>query len=141
MFHLIVTASLENIVETNQVALDIRVRIRDGITHPGLRSEIHNHREMVLGEKIIDNALVGNVCFHEGPVPAQCLDFLKSAVFDIYVVIICYGVYSDDFDILKFMKQSFHQIAADKSCSTGHEDCLSVHGDIVFQHIRPLSLS
>ena len=128
-------ASLKNIVETYKVALDIRVRIRDGITNTGLRSEIHNHREMILREKFIDNALVGNVRLHEGPVPAQCLDFLESAIFDIYVVIICYGVYSDNFDILKFLKQSFHQIAADKSGSTCHEDCLSVQGDIVFQHL------
>lgn len=88
--------NLENIVETYQVALDIRVRIRDGITNTSLRSEIHNHREMILGEKLIDNALVGNVRLHEGPVPAQCFDLLKSAVFDIYVVIICYRINSDD---------------------------------------------
>ena len=134
MFYLVVAASFQDIVETDEVALDVGVRVRNRITHTGLRREIHHHRKMMLREKVVDNAFVGNACFHEGPVAVQCLDFRQSAIFDVYIVIVCDRVYSDDFYVGEFIEKSLDQIAAYESGCTGHQNGFPVQRNIVFYH-------
>ena len=65
MLHGIVTASLQDVIEPYDVRLDIGVRIGDGITHPGLGSQVHHHCRAVFLKNAVDGRLVGDVTLDE----------------------------------------------------------------------------
>ena len=44
------TAGFQNVVESDEVALDVSVRVRDGIADAGLCGEVHDDGEVVLLE-------------------------------------------------------------------------------------------
>ena len=63
-------AGFEDIVEADEVALDVGVRVRDGIADAGLGGEVHDDGEVVLFEQAVDGGLVGEVRFDECPLLA-----------------------------------------------------------------------
>ena len=58
-------AGLQDVVEPDHVALDVRIRILDAITDTGLSGKVHNDIELVFIEEAIDESLVGEVSFDE----------------------------------------------------------------------------
>ena len=58
MLHGIVAASFEDIVETNDVALNVDVRILDAVAHTGLGRKVDHDIELVLSEELVDKFLV-----------------------------------------------------------------------------------
>ena len=47
-------ASLQDIIESNQIALDIAIRIGDAVTHSSLRSKVDYHFYLVFCENLLD---------------------------------------------------------------------------------------
>ena len=50
VFDFVVAAGFQNVVESDEVALDVGVRVRDGIADAGLCGEVHDDGEVVLLE-------------------------------------------------------------------------------------------
>ena len=71
MLDFVMTASLEDVVKTDEIAFDVCVRVCDAITDTGLSCEIDNHGEVILVKKVIDNIPVCNARLHECPVSIQ----------------------------------------------------------------------
>lgn len=92
-------AGFEDIVEADEVALDVGVRVRDGIADAGLGGEVHDDGEMVLFEQAVDGGLVGEVRLDECPFLAgrggEGFDFLESLVLDVHVIVVGDGVEAD----------------------------------------------
>ena len=65
MLHRVVTASFENVVETNHVGLDVRVGVLNAIAYSRLRGKVDNNIKVALGKKIINKSFIGNVAFDE----------------------------------------------------------------------------
>ena len=68
MFHLMVTARLENVVEPDEVALDIGVGIGDAVAHACLGGQVDHYCYLVFGEDCLHGCLVGDGGVDEGPV-------------------------------------------------------------------------
>ena len=119
-------ASFKDVIESYKVALDVGIRICDTVSNSGLSCKIDNHGEVILFKKFIDSGFIGNVCFDESPVFAEVFDFLQTPVFDIDIVVISDGIYSDDLDGFKFFEQPLYEIAANKTGSPSHENCLAI---------------
>ena len=62
-----VSACFQDVVESDEVALDVGIRVRDGIADAGLGGEVHDDGEVVLLEQAVDGGLVGEVRFDECP--------------------------------------------------------------------------
>ena len=60
MLHGIMSARFQDVVETYDVALDIHVRVLDGVPNPRLGSEVDHHVEVILGKETVNESLVGN---------------------------------------------------------------------------------
>ena len=98
MLDFVMAASLKDVIESYKVALDVGIRICDAITDTSLSREIDNHREVILFKKFIDRRFICNVCLDESPVFAEVFDFFQTLVFDIDIVVICDGIYTNDLD-------------------------------------------
>ena len=137
------SAGFQNVVESDEVALDVGVGVRDGIANAGLGGEVHDDGEVVLLEQAVDGGLVGEVRLGECPLFAgRCrvgFDFLEALVLDVHVVVVGDAIESDEFRAVVFAEQLLAEIAADESGSSGDEDGLSVEVDVLIQHRVPLA--
>ena len=84
MFNHVVSASLQNIVETNQVALDVRARVGDRIAHTCLCSQVHNYSKLLLCKELVDEGFVGKVALNKTPIPIECFNLVKTFILDVY---------------------------------------------------------
>lgn len=66
---------------------------------------------------------IGNGGMDKGSISAHRLNFFKSFLLQGYVVIVAYGVNSDDLYVYKVREQSFHKVAAYEACNTGYKNC------------------
>ena len=89
-------AGFEDVVEADEIALDVGIRVRDGIADAGLGGEVHDDVEVVLFEEVVDGYLVGEVRFDECPFFAgrgsQGFDFFEAFVLDVHVVVVGDGI-------------------------------------------------
>ena len=54
-------AGFQNIIETNQVTLNVCIRIGDGISYARLRCEVYNDRRLVIRKEAIDYSAVRQI--------------------------------------------------------------------------------
>lgn len=138
-----VSAGFQDVVESDEVALDVGVGVCDGIADASLGGEVHDDGEVVFLEEAVDGGLVGEVRFDECPLFAgRCregFDFLEALVLDVHVVVVGDAIESDEFCAVVFGEQLLAEIAADESGGSGDEDCLSVEVDVLIQHRVPLA--
>ena len=57
VLHFVMAASLQNVVETYQVTLDVAIRIGNAVTDTSLGSEVHHHINLILREDLLDERL------------------------------------------------------------------------------------
>ena len=126
MFHLVVAASLQYVVESYQVALNVGIGIRNRVANTCLRSKIHHHCNIVLSENALHCLLIGNGVFYKRPVAPKSLNLLQTLILDIDIIIISYAVYSYDADISDILEKSFNQVTANKACSSCYQDSFVV---------------
>lgn len=82
MLHRIVAASLQDVIETYDVTLNINIRVFNAVTHTGLSRKIDHNVKLVFGKEAVYQFTVGNAAFHELIVDAcgLCLIQLAKAV-------------------------------------------------------------
>ena len=123
MLHLVVTASLQNVIETDEVTLYISIRIRDRISHASLGCEIHYHLRLMLLKELVHHRLVCDTAIYHGKA-LELLQLTKSLLLDMHIIVVVHIIYAHHLDVLHFLQQSQSQVAADKASSTCHEDRL-----------------
>ena len=126
-----VTAGLQNVVEADDIALDIHIRIGDRIPDTGLGSQVHHHVKAVLGEAVIDQSTIRNAAPDEGPpglllLSRQRFDLPQAVFLDGHIVIVVHVVQTHDLNSVQGPQQLQHQIGADKTGSAGNQDCFMV---------------
>ena len=67
MLYFMVTASFKDVVKTDEVALDISIRIGDAVTNTSLGCEVYNNRDIVFGEDFFYGFLVSNRGMNKPP--------------------------------------------------------------------------
>ena len=73
MFHRMMPARFEDIVETDDIALDIHIRILDAVPYTRLSSKIDNDVELVLLKEFVHQRLVSDASANEGIMYARIL--------------------------------------------------------------------
>ena len=118
-----VSARLQDIVETYQIALYISIRIRDRISHTSLCSQIHNHLWLMLLKEFIHHRLISDTAVYHGKA-IELLQSAKSLLLDMHIIVVVHIINTHYLDVLHFLQQSKSQVAANKASSTCYEDCL-----------------
>ena len=88
MLHHVVAAGLEDVVESDEVALDVGVGIGDAVAHACLGGEVDHYGYLVFSEDCLHGCLIGDGGVDEGPVALQRLYLLQAFILDIDIVVI-----------------------------------------------------
>ena len=68
VLHFVMAASLQNVVETYQVTLDVAIRIGNAVTDTSLGSEVHHHINLVFRENLLNEYFVSDIAFDKRPI-------------------------------------------------------------------------
>lgn len=122
----VVAACLEDVVESYEVALYVRVGISDRISHPGLGRKVHHYRRMVFCENLVDGIAVGYAVVDEDKAITESFEFIKPLVLEAHVVIVRDGVDADDTEVRVIGEQTLGEVTADEAGDSGDEHRASV---------------
>ena len=95
MLHLVVAAAFENIGETDDIALDVSVRILQGIANAGLGGQVDDLVELLVGKQLVHAGTVGHVELDEAEA-GQRSQALQTALLERDFVVIVQIVEADD---------------------------------------------
>ena len=88
MLDLVVTAGLQDIVETDKVALDISIGIGDAVADSCLSGKVHDNGNLVFREDFLHCVFVCNGGMAKCPVAMQRLYFLQTLILDVDIIIV-----------------------------------------------------
>ena len=115
-----VAAGLQDVVESDQVALDVRVGVCDAVPDPGLGCKVDHDGRAEVPEYAVHGIPVRNGLAEEGePVPVFPQP-VKTLVLEPDVVVVGDAVDADDAAVRAVVKQSFDEVRADEACGSGH---------------------
>ena len=134
MFHFVVAAGLEDVVESDEVALDVGIGVGDAVAHACLGGQVDHYCYLVFGEDCLHGCLVGDGGVDEGPVALQRLYLLQTFILDVGIVVVGDAVNTDHLDVLDIMEQALDEVAADEAGGACDEDGLALEGYIIFYH-------
>ena len=97
-------ASLKNVIKTNQIRLNISIRMRDGISHASLSGKIHHNGRAVLLEYIIYCVFICQISFDESE-PFIMRELVKAIFLKTHIVIIIYIIETDNMNPFNRIKQ------------------------------------
>ena len=88
MLDLVVTASLQDIVEADKVALDISIGIGDAVADSCLGGEVHDNGNLVFREDFLHCVFVSDGGMGKCPVTMQGFNFFQTLILDVDIVVV-----------------------------------------------------
>ena len=124
-------ASLQNVIEANQVCFHIGIWVRNGIADTCLRTEVHHNFRLILLKDRFDHRLVSQITFYEAEI-VKLLQFVQTCFFQTYIIVVVHVVQTHDLDILYGGEQSLCKVRADKTSYTRDKNTLVSQIDFRF---------
>ena len=131
-----VAAGFQNNVETDQVALDIDIRMIDRVADAGLRGQIDYDGGLVYCKYFVDKGLIGDTSFNKDVPDGRVdrIDHAKAVLLELRVVVIIHVVEADHSAACEFAAQAHNQVCADKAGGAGDQDGFAVQIDGSLAH-------
>ena len=89
MLDLVVTAGLQDIVETDKVALNVSIGIGDAVADSCLGGEVHDYGNLVLREDFLHCIFISDGGVDKSPVAMQSLYFFQTLILDVNIIVVC----------------------------------------------------
>lgn len=140
MLDLMVTASLQDIIETDKVALNVSIGIGDAVADSCLSGKVHDNGNLVFREDFLHCIFVSYGGVDKSPVTMQGFDFFQALILDIDIIVVGNGINTNDLDVLDIVEESLDEVASDKTSSARHKDGLSFEIYIILYHVFCLCL-
>ena len=128
-----VPAGLQDVVEPDHIALDVRIRILDTIADTGLSSKVYDDIEVVFLEEAVDEVLVGEVALDELVRMLRggrrlLLDLAQTVLLERRIVVIIEVVKPDDAEGFLGIQEPQHEVGAYEAGGAGDEEGLGFIG-------------
>ena len=98
MLHRIMTAGFQNVIEANHVALDVGIRVGNGVANASLGTQIDHNIRMVLLKNAVDKCLIRKIALDKGVV-LELLKLSKTSFLDTNIIILVHVIQTDDLGI------------------------------------------
>ena len=126
MLHRMMPASFQNLVKSDQVRMNIGIRMIDRITHPRLRRQVHYDLRFLLFKQFAKRFPIRNIAPHkiEGSTVLPSTGFLQDPqplLLEGDIVIIIHLI--DAADLSTCFQQPFGQVKSDKARSPCDQIC------------------
>jgi hypothetical protein len=112
-------ASLEDVLESDNVRLDVRMRILDRISHASLRGEMHNAAEAMRREQRLHRAAIGDINFLEAKAASRFKP-RQSREFEVWVVVVVEVVDANNF--ITAVEKRGCDMRTDEARAASHEN-------------------
>ena len=131
-----VAAGFQNIVETDQVALNVDVRMIDRVADAGLCGQINYDGRLVYCKDFVYKGLVGDTAFNKDVPDGRVdrVDHAKAVLLKLRVVVIIHVVEADHGAACELAAQSHNQVCTDEAGGASDQDCFAVQIDGSFAH-------
>ena len=130
MVHRIMAAGLQQIVEADDIAFDIRIRVIDGISDARLRRKIYYNIKVILMKQLIYQSLISDRTFYEHVLDRAvlCRLFQKTQTILLQCrIIVTIHIIKADYSTAGHLPEKPHyKICSDEAGRTGHQDRLSI---------------
>ncbi len=140
MLDFVVTAGLQDIVETDKVALDISIGIGDAVADSCLSGKVHDNGNLVFREDFLYCVFVCDGGMNKSPVAMQGFNFFQPLILDVDIVVVGYRIDTDNLDVLDIVEESLDEVATDKAGSARHEDGFALEIYVILYHVFCLCL-
>ena len=122
MVHRIMTAGFQNVIEANHVALDVSIRVGDGVTHTSLGTQIDHNIRLILLKNAVDKCLIRKVALDKGVV-LELLKLCKTSFLDADIIVIIHVVQTDDLGIQLGSQDALGKVRANETRCASNENC------------------
>lgn len=140
MLDFVVTAGLQDIIETDKVALNVSIGIGDAVADSCLGGKVHDNGNLVFREDFLYYVFISDGGVDKSPVAMHGFDFFQTLILDVDIVVVGNRIDSNYLDVLDIVEESFDEVAADKASSARHKDDLSFEIYIILYHVSCLCL-
>ena len=132
-------AGFQDIVESDEVALDIHVRMIDGIADARLCGEVDHDRGLVCPEDLVYKGFVSDAALHKNmPYRGRDrIDDAKTVLLEVRIIIVIHIVEADHSAARQLAAQAHHQVGADEAGRAGDQNRSAVQIYVGFAHISP----
>ena len=134
MLDFVVTAGLQDIIETDKVALDISIGIGDAVADSCLSGKVHDNGNLVFREDFLHCVFISDGGVDKSPVATQSLYFLHTLILNVNIIVVGDRIDTDNLDVLDIVEESLDEVAADKASSARHENGFILEIYIIFYH-------
>ena len=126
-----VPAGLQDVVEPDHVALDVRIRVLDTIADTRLGCQVHDDIEVVFLEEAVDEGLVGEVALDEfvGVLRGGrglLLDLAQPVLLERRIIVVVQVVKPDDAEGLLGIQEPQHEVGTYEAGGSGDEEGLRI---------------
>ena len=140
MLDLVVATCLQDIVETDKVALNVSIGIGYAVADSCLSGKVHDNGNLVFREDFLHCVFVRDGGVDKSPVAMQSLYFFQTLILDVNIVVVSNGINTNYLDVLDIVEESLDEVAANKTSSSRHEDGFALEIYIIFYHVFCLCL-
>ena len=135
-----VAAGFEDVVETDQVALDVDVRVIDGVADAGLRRQVDDDRGFVDREYFVDQGIVRDAASDENMPDrgVDRVDHAKTVLLELRIIVIVHVVEADHSTAGQLAAEAHDKVGADKAGRASDQDGSAVQIDWSFAHFSIL---
>ena len=116
-----VAAGLQDVVESDQVALYVRVGIGDAVPDSGLGRQVDHDGRTEVHEYAVHRIPVSNRLAEENEPVTVLPKPVQTLVLEPHVIVVGDAVHADDAAIQDVIKKALHEIRADKAGGAGHQ--------------------
>lgn len=140
MLDLVVATCLQDIVETDKVALNVSIGIGDAITDSCLSGKVYDNSNLVFREDFLHCVFVCDGGMDKSPITMQSLYFFQTLILDVDIVVVGYRIDTDNLDVIDIVEESLDEVATDKAGSARHEDGFALEIYVILYHVFCLCL-
>ena len=116
-----VSAGFEDVVESDQIALDVDVRMVDGVADAGLRSQIDHNRRPVCCEYFVHESFVCDAASDENMPDRRVdrVDHAEAIFLKLRIIVIVHVVEADHGTALELAAKAHDEVGTDKAGRAG----------------------
>ena len=142
MLHRIMTARLQQVIETDDVGFNIDIRVVDAVTHPRLCGKVHHDVKMIISEQLIHQFFITNGAFDKHMLDrGDFSSFLHKAqpvLLQCRIIVVVHIVKADHCAVRHLLQQPDHQIGSNESRRARHQDRFIIQINRLLHFTTPL---